>query len=140
MPAVMPRWKEKPEEDRAGRSTASVSWTPSTGVITTLQTPAAATAEPVPSTAPAVVSSTPGSRPGESRRTVYGRSYYSYGWYSYYPYYWGSSWYYYPWYPPYGYHYWGLPTGCTTINISGDTYYTHDSVYYKETVKEGKVA
>ena len=77
---------------------------------------------------------------GGSRYTIYGRSYYSYGWYSYHPYYWRSALYYYPWYPPYGYHYWGLPTGCVTINISGGTYYTHDSVYYQETVKEGKVA
>ena len=53
---------------------------------------------------------------------------------------WGGSWYYYPWYPPYGAYYWGLPTGCVTINLSSGTYYSHDSVYYKESVKEGKVA
>ncbi len=79
---------------------------------------------------------------GGNRVTWYGRSYYNSGYYYYNPYYWSGGWYYYPWYPPYGAYYWGVPTGAVVINIStgGDTYYQSENVYYKETVKEGKVA
>ncbi len=79
---------------------------------------------------------------GGTRVTFYGRSYYHSGYYYYNPYYWAGAWFYYPWYPPYGAYYWGVPTGAVVINIStgGDTYYESENVYYKETVKEGKVA